>query len=74
MSEQETIISRIKTMLYQIKNPRDRQFLIMDRETEIELKGSVYFPHYVSINLDKFMGMTMVVANGFTDEKILEIR
>ena len=71
----EPIVSRIKTMLYQgSKSPRDRQFLIMDKETIIELKSSVYFSHHVSSDLTKFMGMRMVVAVGFTDEKILEIR
>ena len=73
MSEQEPIISRIKTLLYRNEHS-DQKFLIMDRETEMELHNSTYFAHHVSINMDKFMGMIMVVTVGITDEKILEIR
>ena len=71
----EPIISRIKTLLYQgSKNPRDRKFLIMDVETEMELKESVYFAHHVSSDLTKFMGMHMAVVVGLRHGKILEIR
>ena len=69
---EDIIIQRIVTMLYHIKNPKDRRFLVVDPKTERELKNTMYYAENLSLDGKKFMGMELAIVDA--DEDILEIR